>query len=169
MRIADRIFQRLESETSCVYVVPGGGAMFLVDALGRSGIRYVPTLHEQGAGYAALSHGLLGKLGVCVVTAGPGATNALTACAAAWMDSIPVLFLSGQPKSTTLIGESGLRTRGVQEVNIVAMAQPITKLAYQPTVADCLDVLEKMIILCSDGRAGPCWLSVPLDVQGAPC
>ena len=169
MRIVDKIFQRLKSEVSCVYVVPGGGAMFLVDALGRSGMRYVATIHEQGAGYAALSHGLLGSLGVCLVTAGPGATNALTPCAAAWMDSIPVLFISGQPKSTTLIGHSGLRTRGVQEVDIVSMAKPITKLADQPSAADCVDVLEKMILLCSDGRAGPCWLSVPLDVQGAPC
>ncbi len=169
MRIADKIFERLKSETSCVYAVPGGGAMFLVDALGRSGIRYVATIHEQGAGYAALAHGLLGKLGVCLVTAGPGATNALTPCAAAWMDSIPMLFISGQPKSTTLIGDTGLRTRGVQEVDIVSMAKPITKLAYQPTPTDCLDVLEKMISLCGDGRAGPCWLSVPLDVQGAPC
>ncbi len=143
--------------------------MFLADAVGHSGIRYVATIHEQGAGYAALSHGMLGEIGVCVVTAGPGATNAITPCAAAWMDSIPMLFISGQPKSTTLIGDSGLRTRGVQEIDIVSMTTPITKFAYQPGPEDCLDVLEKMIFLCKDGRAGPCWLSVPLDVQGAPC
>ncbi len=143
--------------------------MFLADAVGHSGIRYVAAIHEQGAGYAALSHGMLGEIGVCVVTAGPGATNAITPCAAAWMDSIPALFISGQPKSTTLIGDSGLRTRGVQELDIVSMAKPITKFAYQPSPADCLDVLEKMIFLCKDGRPGPCWLSVPLDVQGATC
>ncbi len=169
MRIADMIFERLKTETSCVYMVPGGGAMFLADAVGRSGMKYIATIHEQGAGYAALSHGMLGELGVCLVTAGPGATNALTPCAAAWMDSIPVLFISGQPKSSTLIGNSGLRTRGVQELDIVSMATPITKLAYQPAGLDCMDVLEKMIMLCRDGRAGPCWLSVPLDVQGATC
>ena len=169
MRIADRIFERLKTETSCIYLVPGGGAMFLVDALGRSGIKYIATIHEQGAGYAALSHGMLGETGVCLVTAGPGATNALTPCAAAWMDSIPMLFISGQPKSSALIGNTGLRTRGVQEIDVVSMARPITKLADQPTGKDCLDVLEKMIFLCKDGRPGPCWLSVPLDVQGAAC
>ncbi len=167
MRLADAIFQRLNYETDTVYFVSGGGAMFLVDALGRSGLRTVATIHEAGAGFAALGHAMVtGKLGVCLVTAGPGATNAITACAAAWMDSVPVLFFSGQAKSETLIGDTGLRTRGVQELDIIPMVKPITKAAIQMEVPSLID-LEFIIGECKDGRPGSCWLSVPLDVQGA--
>src|SRR3972149_12218057 len=102
--------------------------MHLVDSLGKSGLQHISALHEQGAGFMALGYAQQRKgLGVCLVTSGPGATNALTPCAAAWMDSIPVLFVSGQAKSTPLIGDSGLRVRGVQEVDIISMVRPITK------------------------------------------
>lgn len=169
MRIADAIFERLKQETDCVFMLPGGGAMYLTDALGRSGLRYVTTIHEAGAGFAALGYAMLtGRLGVCLVTSGPGSTNALTACAAAWTDSVPLLFLSGQAKTSTLIGDTGLRTRGVQEVNIVAMVDPITKAAFQPDGPEnVLELLEILIRTCQHGRPGPCWLSVPLDIQGA--
>jgi acetolactate synthase-1/2/3 large subunit len=114
----------------------------------------------------ALGHAMFtGRLGVCLVTTGPGATNAITACAAAWMDSVPVLFISGQAKSETLIGNTGLRTRGVQEVDIIPMVKPMTKAAVQMEVPSIVD-LEFLINECKTGRAGPCWLSVPLDIQG---
>lgn len=169
MRVADAIFHRLETETDCVFFVPGGGAMFLVDALGRSGLKHVSAVHEQGAGAMALGYAMTsGRLGVCLTTAGPGATNAITPCLAAWTDSIPVLFISGQARSNTLVGQTGLRTRGVQEADIVRMVQGITKVAYEPLVSghDCLMALEDMIVQCLSGRRGPCWLSVPQDVQG---
>jgi acetolactate synthase-1/2/3 large subunit len=83
------------------------------------------------------------------------------------MDSVPVLFVSGQAKTETLIGDSELRTRGVQEVNIIPMLDPIVKYARQPTEnGEVIEALERMIELCRSGRPGPCWLSVPLDVQG---
>lgn len=169
MRVADAIFARLKQETDTVYMLPGGGAMYLVDALGRSGLCYMAMITEHGAGMAALSDAMYRNgLGVCLVTSGPGSTNALTACGAAWTDSVPVLFLSGQAKSETLIGDTGLRTRGVQEIDIVAMTRPITKMAGQPTRReDVLPTLEQMIALCKAGRPGPCWLSIPLDIQGA--
>lgn len=169
MRVADAIFERLKKETTCVFFVSGGGSMFLVDALGRSGIPNVAAIHEQGAGGMALGYAMAsGKLGVVLVTSGPGATNAITPCLAAWTDSIPVLFISGQAKSETLIGLSGLRTRGVQEADIIKMVHPITKLAYQPLTSgyDCIMALEEMIIKCFADRPGPCWLSVPMDIQG---
>jgi acetolactate synthase-1/2/3 large subunit len=168
MRIADAIFERLKAETSCVFMVPGGGAMYLVDALGRSGLRYVSTIHEQGAGYAALGYAMAtDRLGVCLVTSGPGSTNILTACAAAWMDSLPVLFLSGQAKVETLVGDTGLRTRGVQEVDIIPMVKPVTKTAMQVNKnEDTISFLEYMIGMCKAGRRGPCWLSIPMDLQG---
>lgn len=166
MRIANRLFRRLEQETEHIFFVPGGGAMYLVDALGKSKLTAVSVIHEQGAGFAAIGHAMFtNKLGVSLVTSGPGSTNIITACAAAWMDSVPVLFISGQAKSDTLVGDTGLRTRGVQEVDIIQIIKPITKRAEQMKDGN-LKVLDEMIAECLTGRRGPCWLSVPLDIQG---
>ena len=163
-RVADAIFAKLKPYTDTVYMVPGGGCMFLVDALGRSGLRVVSTIHEQGAGFAAIGHAMIGSLGVCLVTSGPGATNALTACLAAWTDSAPVLFISGQGRTETL--KSNTRSKGLQYVDAVRMAKPITKKAYETGGnIDCLMALDDMILECMDGRPGPCWLSVPQDIQ----
>lgn len=171
MRVADAVWQRIKKETSVVYFVAGGGAMYLVDALGRSGIQCVAHIHEQGAGFAAIGHAMYtNRLAVCLVTSGPGSTNVLSAVAAAWTDSLPVLFISGQAKTSTLVGDSGLRTKGVQEVDIIRMVKPITKEAYQPMSSglDCLMALDDMILECMHQRRGPCFLSIPLDVQNLP-
>lgn len=167
-RVADAIFQRLKTETDCVFMVPGGGAMFLVDALGKSGIPYVSAIFEQGAGMMAVGYAMMtGKLGVCLVTSGPGVTNALTACYAAWVESVPVLFISGQARTPTLVGDSGLRTRGIQEIDTVSVVNSITKNSAEPRTAnDCTFILPLLINECIDGRRGPCWLSVPQDIQG---
>jgi len=168
MRVADRIFQRLEKETNAVYFVPGGGAMFLVDALGRSKLNHISMIHEAGAGFAAVGHAMAtGGLGVCLVTSGPGATNAVTACYAAWADSIPVLFISGQARTEQMLF-SLTRVRGSQHVDIVRVVKPITKHAYEPitTALDCVMAFDDMIERCLSGRRGPCWLSVPQDIQG---
>jgi acetolactate synthase-1/2/3 large subunit len=167
-RVADVIFNRLKQETSCVYMVSGGGAMYLTDALGRSDLPYVAAIHEAGAGFMAIGHAMAtNRLGVCLITSGPGSTNVLTAVAAAWMDSIPVLFISGQAKSSALIGNSGLRTRGVQETDIISMVKPITKIAHQLVLSyTVMGWLDNMIEACTQNRPAPCWLSVPLDIQG---
>lgn len=169
MRVADAIFKRLADVTDCVFFVPGGSSMFLVDALGKSGLRHVSALHEQGAGAMALGYAMAsGRLGVCCTISGPGATNAITPCLAAWNDSVPVLFISGQARAETLGGPNGLRSRGLQPCDIIPIVKPITKLAYQPMSSglDCLMALDNMIEACLNGRRGPCWLSVPQDVQG---
>jgi acetolactate synthase-1/2/3 large subunit len=168
MRVADAILERLKQETDTVFFVPGGGSMFLVDALGRSGLRAVSAIHEQGAGAMALGYAMAsGRLGVCLTTSGPGATNALTACLAAWTDSVPVLFISGQARSDTLVGDSKLRSRGLQEAPIIPMARPICKMASEPPGAQsALAYLEVAIGRCLADRPGPCWLSVPQDIQG---
>jgi acetolactate synthase-1/2/3 large subunit len=167
MNTSEAIFDILKQYVDCVFFVPGGGAAYLVDALGRSGLRAVSMLHEQGAGFAAIGYAQIRNgLGVCLVTSGPGACNAVTPCAAAWVDSVPVLFISGQPRSDTLIGNSGLRTRGIQEIDIVPMVEHITKYAAQPLKGDMAQGLAlAMIYDCLKERRGPCWLSVPLDVQ----
>jgi acetolactate synthase-1/2/3 large subunit len=153
-----------------VFEVTGGGAMHLNDSLGAcQEIEYICTLHEQAAAMAAESYAkVTNDLGVCLVTAGPGGTNALTGVAGAWLDSTPMLVLSGQAKRADLKGDSGVRQMGVQEVDIVAMASPITK--YAVTVMEPADIrfhLEKAIHLARTGRPGPVWLDLPIDVQGA--
>ena len=153
-----------------VFQVTGGGAMHLNDSLGQCrGLEYVCTLHEQAAAMAAESYAkVTNDLGVCLVTAGPGGTNALTGVAGAWLDSTPMLVISGQVKRADLKGSSGVRQMGVQEVDIVSMASPITK--YAVTVTDPMEIrfhMEKASHLARSGRPGPVWIDIPIDVQGA--
>lgn len=153
-----------------VFEVTGGGAMHLNDSLGANpDLEYVCNLHEQAAAMAAEAYARLrGDLGVCLVTTGPGGTNALTGVAGAWLDSTPMLVISGQVKRADLKGTTGVRQMGVQEVDIVAMAGPITK--YAVTVTEPGEIryhLEKAVYLARTGRPGPVWLDIPLDVQGA--
>ena len=116
-----------------VFYMAGGGAMHLNDSLGRSKyLEGVCMLHEQGAAIAAEAYARIQEgYGACLVTSGPGATNALTGLAGAYMDSIPVIFLSGQVKRADLVGEQGIRQFGIQEVNIISMAESYTKYAVQ--------------------------------------
>jgi acetolactate synthase-1/2/3 large subunit len=170
LRVADVIFQVVKKYVDCVFFVAGGGAMYLVDALRLSGIHGVACLHEQGAGYAALGYAMHRGLGVALVTSGPGSTNILTPLAAAWTDSIPLLVIAGQAKSTTLVGDTGLRTRGVQEIDIGRIVLPIVKhyetvLHYRGSY-DYEGIVEASIRLAMSERPGPCWITVPMDVQG---
>jgi acetolactate synthase-1/2/3 large subunit len=153
-----------------LFLVTGGGAMHLNDAVGQTeGLRYVCTVHEQSAAMAAESYAkVIDGMGCCLVTTGPGGTNALTGVAGAWLDSTPMLILSGQVKRADLKGDSGVRQLGVQEVDIVAMAAPVTK--YAVTVMDPQRIrwhCEYAVWLAQDGRPGPVWIDIPLDVQGA--
>jgi acetolactate synthase I/II/III large subunit len=153
-----------------VFMLTGGGAMHLNDSIGGCDrIEFVCNLHEQAAAMAAETYGkVTGDVGVCVVTTGPGGTNAVTGVAGAWLDSTPVLFISGQVKRADLKGESGVRQMGVQEVDIVSIVSPITK--YAITVLNPEEIrfhLEKAVHLARHGRPGPVWLDIPLDVQGA--
>jgi len=165
MKTSDAIFDILKQYVDTVFFVPGGGAMHLVDSLGRSGLRHISMLHEQGAAFAACGYAQQRRgLGVCLVTSGPGATNAITGCAAAWMDSLPVLFISGQ---SNLDPNEELRVRGVQMVDIINIVEPITKWAYRLLSGnDAPAHLDWMINRnCLFERPGPCWLDVPMDVQ----
>lgn len=151
-----------------VFAVCGGGAMHLVDSFGgREDLRYIATHHEQAAAMAAEGYARIsGKPGLCLVTSGPGGTNAITGVYGAWVDSIPTIFISGQVTQDTLIKDTGLRQFGIQEGNIVELVKPITK--YAVTVTDPLTIrhhLEKAYHLATSGRPGPVWLDIPLDVQ----
>jgi len=171
VRLADYLFARVRDEgVDAVFLVPGGGAMYLVDALGQNhDLRYVPTHHEQAAAIAAEAYSRInGHLGCVLVTTGPGATNAITGVTGAWIESVPLLVISGQVKRADLMGDSGVRQKGPQEVDIVSMVKPITK--YAVTVLDPSEIgyhFEKAVHLATTGRRGPVWLDIPLDVQAA--
>jgi acetolactate synthase-1/2/3 large subunit len=151
-----------------IFVLPGGGCMYLIDALTRQkSIEAIPMLHEQGVGIAAEAYSqFTGNLGVALVTTGPGGTNAITACAAAWTDSTPMLFISGQVKTSDNGSALGLRQLGFQEIPITDIVKPITKMAILLERADDIaTVFDNLIALTKSGRPGPVWLDIPLDIQ----
>jgi acetolactate synthase-1/2/3 large subunit len=153
-----------------VFMLPGGGAMHLDDSLGRhKDLKYTCFLHEQALAIAAEAYGQFTNLpGVGLVTSGPGSTNAITAVAAAYIDSTPCVFISGQAKRPDLKGKSGVRQMGSQEVDIVSMVSCVTK--YAVTVLEPNEIryhLERAWYLATSGRMGPVWLDMPLDVQAA--
>jgi acetolactate synthase I/II/III large subunit len=175
MRVADYIFKYLaDYGIKHVFMVSGGAAMHLNDALkNENRIQYVCTHHEQGAAIAAEGYArTTGNLAVVSVTSGPGGTNALTGVIGQWLDSVPVLYLSGQVKFETTLASvpgSGLRQLGDQEINIIDIVRPVTK--YAKMIVDPTTIraeLEMAIKLAVSGRPGPVWLDLPLDVQGAP-
>lgn len=143
--------------------------MHLVDSLGNSGIDYVCCLHEQAAAIAAEAYGQhTNNIGVVLTTSGPGATNAITGVTAGWIDSTPMFLISGQAKRADLIGDTGVRQIGSQEVQIIDMVKPITKYAVQ--IMDPQEIryhMERAYHEAVTGRPGPVWLSIPLDVQAA--
>lgn len=176
MRVADWLMARLADEgVRHVFMLPGGGAMHLNDGLAcEPRIAAVPCHHEQACGIAAEAYGRTGHadnpgFGVAMVTTGPGATNAITPVAGAWIDSVPLLVISGQVKRADRLAGRPLRQGGVQEVDVVPMVEGITK--YAATVEEPAAVrrhLEAALHAMRDGRPGPVWLDVPLDVQAAP-
>ena len=171
-RVADYIADFIAGQgVEHVFLLPGGGAMHLNDAVGKHpSLEVVACHHEQAAAIAAEAYCRINEnLGVAMVTTGPGATNAVTAVAGAWIESVPLLVISGQVKRADLLRGAPLRQKGVQEVDIVSVVEPITK--YALTIERPEDIrreLERAVFLARDGRAGPVWLDVPLDVQGAP-
>lgn len=171
-RVADYIADFIAGlNVGHVFLLPGGGAMHLNDAVGKHpDLEVVACHHEQAAAIAAEAYCRINEnLGVAMVTTGPGATNAVTAVAGAWIESVPLLVISGQVKRADLLRDAPLRQKGVQEVDIVSVVAPITK--YAVTIGRPEDIrreLEYAVFLARDGRAGPVWIDVPLDVQGAP-
>ena len=149
-------------------MVSGGGGMYLIDSLGHNkDIAYICNHHEQASAMSAEGYQrITGNLGVALVTTGPAGTNAITGVLCAWNDSIPLLMLSGQSNSKFLIGVTGLRQRGVHEADITKIVESFTK--YAVTVIDEKMVryhLEKALYLAKNGRPGPVWIDIPIDIQ----
>lgn len=174
MRVADYVFKFLADHGARhVFMVTGGGAMFLNDAV-RTEKRLTPVFnqHEQACAIAAEGYVRAGNgLGVVSVTTGPGGTNALTGVIGQWLDSIPVIYISGQVKFTTSLyccPGLGLRQLGDQEINILDIVRPVTK--YAAAVLDAQAIrreLETALHAATSGRQGPVWLDIPLNIQNA--
>jgi acetolactate synthase I/II/III large subunit len=173
MRVADYIAQTLAKRgVRDVFMVTGGGAMHLNDALGRCrDLRVLCCHHEQACAMAAESYyRLSGRMAAVNVTSGPGGTNAITGVYGAFVDSLAMVVISGQVKYETLVRSTGLPLRqlGDQELDIIPMVRHVTK--YAEMVVDRQTIryhLEKALHLATSGRPGPVWLDVPLNVQGA--
>jgi acetolactate synthase-1/2/3 large subunit len=172
MRLSDYVIQFLRDkyEIDTIFTVSGGGCIFLIDSLGTTeGVNYVATHHEQAAAIAAEGYARMNnKLGACIITSGPGGTNALTGTLCNWLDSIPVIYISGQVNKEMTTNYTGLPLRqlGDQEFNIIESVKNMTKYAVQ--VNDASEIryhLEKACELATSGRPGPVWIDIPLNVQ----
>lgn len=177
MRLADYVMSFVAGQgVKHVFLLTGGGAMHLNDALARcKDLTFICNHHEQASAIAAENYSkATNNLGVALVTTGPGGTNAITGVVGAWLDSTPMLVISGQVKCADRMyrpdgSPLGVRQRGSQEVDIVSLVKPVTK--YAVTIGDPQSIryhLEKAVHLARTGRPGPVWIDIPIDVQAAP-
>jgi len=170
-RVADYIVQRLYKENvNHIFMVSGRGALFLTDAVAANkGVQGISLHHEQSAAYAAVAYAnYSGEMGACMVSTGCAGTNTLTGVLNAWQDGIPCIFISGNNKLEETSNYTGipLRTYGQQEADIIPIVESITK--YAVMISDPKTIvyeLEKAIYLAKEGRKGPVWVDIPLDVQ----
>ena len=169
IKVSDYVIKKLEETgTKHMFMLPGGGAMHLNDSLGKSDkIKFICTQNEQGAAIAAEAYARVnGDAGLLMVTTGPGGTNAMTGIAGAYIESTPVIVISGQVKRLDMIRDQGVRQQGMQELDIISCVKPITK--YAALVDDPNMIryhMERAIYEATHGRKGPVWLDIPLDVQ----
>ena len=173
VRVADYIAQTLADHgIRDVFMVVGGGAMHLNDAFGHHPyLHYWPCHHEQTCAMAAEAYFRVARRMAAVnVTTGPGGTNAITGVYGAYVDSQAMIVISGQVKWETCVRSTGLPLRqlGDQEVDIIRLVEPITKYAVMVTDPKSIRYhLERALYLAVQGRPGPVWLDVPMNVQGA--
>lgn len=171
MKLSDYVIQFLENRNvEDVFLLSGGGIMHLLDSLAKSHkINKFYNLHEQASGFAADGYAQYGnKLGVVFATTGPGATNVVTSLASAYIDSTPMLVISGQVKREDITNIEGVRQTGAQEASIIPIVKSITK--YAITVMNPEDIryiLEKAFYEARNDRPGAVWVDIPLDIQAA--
>lgn len=149
-----------EQNVDTVFGYPGGAIMPLYDALYGAPIRHILTVHEQGAAHAADGYARAsGKVGVCIATSGPGATNLVTGLATAYMDSVPLVAITGQV-GTALLGRDAF-----QEIDITGLTMPITKHSFLVrSTSDLAEILRNAFEIAREGRPGPVLIDVPRDV-----
>ena len=172
MRVCDYIARFIfDSGIKDVFMVSGGGLMFLTDGLAcNKDLNIVCCHHEQAVAMAACAYGKYKGMGCGYVTTGCGGTNAMTGLLNAWQDNTPCIFVSGQGKRKETLRNVRVKTRqiGVQEADIVSLVEPITK--YAVMVNDEHEIryhMEKAFYLAKNGRPGPVWIDVPMDIHSA--
>ena len=157
----------VEQGVDTIFGYPGGAVLNIYDALYKNSdrIRHILTAHEQGAAHAADGYArATGKVGVCLATSGPGATNLVTGIATAYMDSIPMVAITGNV-GTSLIGRDSF-----QEVYIAGITMPITKHNFVVRdVEDLADTVRDAFRIAASGRPGPVLIDIPKDITAAKC
>lgn len=173
IKLSDYLMHRIvDLGVKDVFMITGGGAMHLDDSVGKERrLNYICNHHEQASAMAVEGYSRISsKIGVAIVTTGPGGTNTITGVLGQWQDSIPALYISGQVRYDTTVTSTclPLRQLGDQEVDIVSIVKPITKYAVMVTDPDTIRYhFEKALHLATTGRPGPVWLDIPLNVQAA--
>jgi len=172
MRVCDYIVSFIyNAGVKDIFMLSGGGSMFLTDALASNEkINKICCHHEQAAAMASIGYAAYSGLGACFVTTGCGGTNTVTGVLHAWQDSVPCFFISGECNRNQTIANSPTKVRqfGPQEANMIPIVSSITKYAVTMTEPEkTAYYLEKALYMATTGRPGPVWLSVPMDVQEA--
>ncbi len=171
MRVADYVVNRIERcGVSTVYMITGRGLLYLTDAVAANkNINSISMHNEQALSYAAYAYAEQSEgMGVCMVSTGCAATNAITGVMCAWQDDVPMLVISGQHMldETTYHTHSEIRTYGQQENNIINLVRPITKYATMVEDKDEIGrIMDEAIYEATHGRKGPVWVDIPLDIQ----
>jgi acetolactate synthase-1/2/3 large subunit len=173
MRVADYIINSIYNlGTDTIFSVSGRGALFLTDAIAKHGkIKNLAVHHEQSAAFAAVGYAQYsGKIGACLISTGCASTNTITGVLSAWQDNIPCIFISGQNILNETTNYTGLkiRTFGQQEADIIPIVKSITKYsAMLHKGSDIVEEMNKALFYATEGRPGPVWLDIPLDLQSA--
>ena len=169
MRVVDYVIDQVYSAgAKHVFTITGGGAMFLNDAVAaHPWITPVCNHHEQASAMAAVAYSkYTGKPSLVCPTTGCGGTNTITGLLDAWQDSVPVVFVSGNV-NLHQISPPGVRNLGVQEARIVEIVKPITKYAKLiESVDEVEETVTEALRQCTEGRPGPVWIDIPMDIQG---
>lgn len=171
MRVVDYVIDQIyKARVNHIFLVTGGGAMYLNDAIATHGkIKPICNHHEQASAMAAVGYAkYTNHLSAVCVTSGCGGTNTITGVLEAWQDSVPVIFISGNVNRQHM-SRNKVRTLGPQEAHIIDIVKSITK--YSVVVEDPKDIssiMEEAIQIATTGRPGPVWIDIPLDVQGSP-
>lgn len=166
MKLTDYVINVLVNEgIKEVFGVTGGAAVHFFDSIDKNeNIEAIYTHHEQAAACAAEAYARISGYGACILTTGPGGTNALTGVSAAWLDSIPCIFISGQQRFDQTNHRSHLRQIGSQQMDIVSIVEHVTKYAVMINDAKSIKYeLQKAIHISKSGRPGPVWIDIPMD------
>ena len=166
MKTSDWIAEFLKSKVEYVFGLQGGAVVHLFDSCSRLGPKPIYCHHEQAASFASHGYARVHGYGVCIVTTGPGAVNALTGCLGAWQDSIPMLFISGQARAEHTSYGKPVRQVGTQEFPIVNVTSQMTKMAvFVKDTGAVKPSFEAVYKESLEGRPGPVWVDLPVDVQ----